>query len=266
MGIAALKQITQPPVGSRYRLSLAYTLGEILETQRLRYRVFAEELGARIDDGGQRIDCDWLDNFCYHLFVRDTDSGEVVACTRLLTDAQAQAAGGYYSAQEFELRNILALPGRKLEVGRSCVHPEYRSGAAVILLWAGLAEFVRERGFEWLFGCASIPLNDGGMRAHAISQLLLAKHLAPMEARVRPRISLPPTDLALPTSPRLPPLLKAYLSLGAKACGAPHWDARFGTADILVLVQVQDLSPRYARHFFERTRAPRSVRASENHL
>ncbi|HXG28583.1 MAG TPA: GNAT family N-acyltransferase [Nevskiales bacterium] len=296
---AVVANITRSaPAASRFRVGLAYTPEEVLETQRLRYRVFAEEMGAQIRDGGQRIDRDWLDHFCHHLLVRDTETGEVVASTRLLTDAQAQAAGGFYSAQEFDLRNILALPGRKLEVGRTCVHPDYRNGAVIALLWAGLAEFVRERGFAWLFGCASIELSDGGARAHAIARLLTEKHLAPIEARAEPRIRLPRTVPPLPCvrgtgareisrsanadaaaapaptlcgtvsqpSPRLPPLLKAYLSLGAKVCGPPYWDAQFGTADILVLVQVEDLSPRYARHFIQRSSAPITVRAGENRV
>jgi putative hemolysin len=162
MSAVAAKITPSAPAANRFRVGLAYTPAEVLETQRLRYRVFAEEMGAQIKDGGQRIDRDWLDHFCHHLLVRDTETGQVVASTRLITDAQAQAAGGFYSAQEFDLRNILALPGRKLEVGRTCVHPDYRSGAVIALLWAGLAEFVRERGFAWLFGCASIELNDGG--------------------------------------------------------------------------------------------------------
>lgn len=254
------------PAASRFRVTLACTPEEVRETQRLRFRVFAEEMGARINDGGQRIDRDWLDNFCHHLLVRDSETGAVVASTRLITDAQAQAAGGFYSAQEFDLRNIQALPGRKLEVGRTCVHPDYRSGAVIAMLWAGLAEFVRERGFQWLFGCASIELDDGGARAHAITRLLTEKHLAPIEARAEPRIRLPRTEQALPDNPRLPPLLKAYLSLGAKACGAAYWDAQFGTADILVLVQIEDLSPRYARHFIQRTSTPRPVSAGENRV
>jgi putative hemolysin len=263
---AIAEKLTPPPAASRFRVTLAHTPDEVLETQRLRYRVFAEEMGARIHDGGQRIDRDWLDHFCHHLLVRDAESGRVVASTRLITDAQAQAAGGFYSAQEFDLRNILALPGRKLEVGRTCVHPDYRSGATIAMLWAGLAEFVRERRFQWLFGCASIELNDGGLRAQAIARMLAEKHLAPIEARAEPRIKLPATDLPLPAGPRLPPLLKAYLSLGAKVCGAPYWDAQFGTADILVLVQVEDLSPRYARHFIQRTSAPRPVRVGEDRV
>lgn len=267
MSVTAAKMTAATPASSRFRVTLACTPEEVLETQRLRYRVFAEEMGAQIHDGGQRLDRDWLDNFCHHLLVRDVESGEVVASTRLITDAQAQAAGGFYSAQEFDLRNILALPGRKLEVGRTCVHPDFRSGAVIAMLWAGLAEFVRERGFAWLFGCASIELSDGGMRAQAITRMLNEKHLAPIEARVEPRIKLPiRNDMALPSNPRLPPLLKAYLSLGAKACGAPYWDAQFGTADILVLVQIEDLSPRYARHFFERPSTPRPARAGENRL
>jgi putative hemolysin len=266
MSAVAAKITPSAPAANRFMVGLAYTPAEVLETQRLRYRVFAEEMGAQIKDGGQRIDRDWLDHFCHHLLVRDTETGQVVASTRLITDAQAQAAGGFYSAQEFDLRNILALPGRKLEVGRTCVHPDYRSGAVIALLWAGLAEFVRERGFAWLFGCASIELNDGGARAHAIARALMEKHLAPIEARAEPRIKLPRTEQPLPDNPRLPPLLKAYLSLGAKVCGAPYWDAQFGTADILVLVQVEDLSPRYARHFIQRSSAPATVRAGENRV
>jgi putative hemolysin len=234
----------------RFTVGFARTYDEVRETQRLRYRIFAGELGAQIDDQGTGLDRDNYDPHCRHLFVRDNNSGAIVACTRILTDDRAGFTGGFYSSGEFNLGLLEHLPGRAMEIGRTCVDPAYRSGAVIALLWSGLADMIKRERFTYLFGCASIALDDGGANAHAIVEELRLNHLAPAWHRVRPRRPLPAADACLIGPVRMPPLLKAYVSLGAKACGEPFWDAEFNCADVFMLLNVGDLEPRYARRFF----------------
>lgn len=243
----------------RFITRFAETPAEILETQRLRYRIFAEEMGATIDCGESGVDRDHYDAHCLHLMVRETASDRLVACTRVLTDEAAARAGGFYSSGEFDLQMIDSLPGRVMEVGRTCVDAEFRSGAVIAVLWSALAELVVSRGFDYLFGCASIGLEDGGANAHAILAQIKDKYAAPGWQHVRPLITLPAADARPEQKPKLPPLLKAYFSLGAKACGAPYWDRDFNCADVFVLLNVSDLHPRYTRHFIDRAKAEESV-------
>lgn len=236
---------------ARFDVRLAGSEAEILECLKLRYRVFAGELGAAIDGGELGIDRDRFDAHCRHLLVRDLHSGDVVASTRLLCGDGARAAGDFYSAGEFDLGMIDSLPGRVLEVGRTCVDADYRNGAVIAALWQGLAGVIIDEGFDYLFGCASIGLEDGGASAHAIIQRLHSDHLSPPWQRVRPRSPLPADDggAVADARPRLPPLLKAYLSLGARACGEAYWDRDFNCADVFMLLNVSEMNPRYARHF-----------------
>ena len=236
----------------RFTVQFSRSNEELLETQRLRYRIFAEEMGAKIDDGGTRLDRDGFDIHCRHLYVRDNTSGRIIACTRILTDDRAQDAGGFYSAHEFEMGSLERLPGRSMEIGRTCVDAEFRSGAVIALLWSGIAELIERERFDYLFGCASVGLEDGGSNAHAILQTLREEYLSPAYHRVQPLNPLLLPDVR-PTVPgKMPPLLKAYVNLGAKACGEPYWDRDFNCADVFMLLNVMDLNPRYARRFFGR--------------
>lgn len=237
----------------RFAVGFAKTRDEVLETQRLRYRIFADEMGAEIHNTEEGVDSDHYDAYCRHLMVRDLDSGQVIACTRILTDDQAPRAGGFYSANEFDLSMLDSLPGRVMEVGRTCVDAEFRNGAVIASLWSGLAGFFNHYNFDYLFGCASIGLEDGGATAHALLQQIKAKYMAPSWQRVRPLQPLPAADARPTEKVRMPALLKAYFSLGAKSCGEPYWDRQFNCADVFVLVNVSDLHLRYARHFVRRT-------------
>lgn len=240
------------PRRSRFEVRFARTPAEILATQKLRYRIFAQELGAHIDSGIEGIDHDQYDRYCEHLMVVEPQSGRVVACTRILTDRAAPAAGGFYSSGEFDLAMLDALPGRVMEIGRTCVDAEFRNGAVIATLWQGIAAYVVNEGYDYLFGCASIGLDDGGSTAHAILEQIRQRYMAPESQRVRPYIPLPAADRRAVDKPRLPPLLKAYLSLGARACGDAYWDRDFNCADVFMLLNVSDLQPRYARHFLGR--------------
>lgn len=237
----------------KFVVGFARSEEEIVETQRLRYRIFAEELGAQIDGGDQSLDRDTYDPWCEHLTVRDTHSGRIVACTRILTDSRAPDAGGFYSSGEFDLAMVDALPGRVMEIGRTCVDRDFRSGAVIAVLWHGIAAYITTHGYDYLFGCASIGLEDGGAQAHAILQQIKSRHLAPATQHVRPYYPLPAADGRVHEKVRMPPLLKAYLSLGAKACGEAYWDREFNCADVFMLLNVSDLNPRYARHFLDRS-------------
>jgi len=236
-------------------VAFATTRAEREACYRLRYRVFVEEMDASIPAGHGGLERDRFDPHCHHLLVRHAATGAVIACTRVLTDTQACLTGGFYSEDEFDLARIRALPGRVMEIGRTCVDPAWRRGGTIAALWAGLARFMADNRFGFLIGCASIPMDDGGAAARSISDSLRARHLAPADRQVRPRRPLPAGDRAdQGASGRLPPLLKAYMRLGAKIGGEPCWDPAFGCADLFILLESGDLQSRYLRHFVERRR------------
>lgn len=223
---------------------------EIRAAQRLRYRVFAEEMGAQLHSDVAGLDVDPFDDFCRHLIVRDRRNGEVVACMRVLLDTDAKLAGSFYSETEFELGALITAPGRVMEIGRVCVHPEYRGGMVVSMLWAGLARFFQVTEYNRIIGCASIPLGGDGAGAMAAFAALAERYMAPEEFRVRPKLPLPLRDGPVPAA-RIPSLLLAYMRLGAKICGEPCWDPDFNTADLVVLLNPADLRQRYAKRFLK---------------
>ena len=226
---------------------LAETPEEIQQAQRLRAKIFSTEMGARFETPG--IDEDRFDPYCDHLLVRDTESGRLVGTTRLLRHERVMETGGFYTETEFDLSSVLRLPGRFVEVGRTCIHPDYRTGAAIATLWSGLTPYLNWMGYDYLIGCASIPLGPGVAPVRALVRQVLEKHGSTEDRRVTPRRPLPGVvgGQAQPTSP--PPLLKAYLRLGAEICGEAAWDPEFKTADLVVLLERTQINPRYARHF-----------------
>jgi putative hemolysin len=175
----------------RYHVSLAVDDSEIREAQRLRYMVFAEEMGARLSSLHPGLDTDLYDPYCDHLLVREMSSGEVVGTYRILTPDSAQRVGSYYSEQEFDLTRLSFLRPRMAELGRSCVHPAHRSGGVIARLWIGLADYMTRYGYEYIVGCASVGMAEGGHAAASIHRQLAERHLAPIEWRVTPRTRLP---------------------------------------------------------------------------
>jgi len=151
-------------------VGLAQTPREILEAQKLRYSVFAGELGARLRTRIPQVDQDIFDPYCEHLVVRDENTGAVVGTYRILSPAQAVKIGGYYSEGEFDLTRLQHLRPRMVEIGRSCVHADYRSGATITLLWAGLARYMLQHRYDYLIGCASMSMADGGHAAASVSR------------------------------------------------------------------------------------------------
>ena len=240
--------------GSRLYAELATTIEDIRASQALRYRVFAQELGATVQGAEAGYDEDAFDPYCQHLLVREGGSGRVIGSTRLMLDDGAAKAGGFYSESEFDIAPIRALPGRRLEVGRTCIDPVYRQGAAIAVLWSGLAGFVRSNEVDMLFGCASVEMHDGGIVAQAIMNRVRQYAMTDAGCRATPKNPLPPLPVGSEdtVAAPLPPLLKAYFRLGARACGEPCYDPAFNCADILVLVDVKAIDSSYTRHFLDR--------------
>jgi len=232
-----------------YSVALARSEEEVREAQRLRYQVFVEELGATIRCRTPNHDTDVYDPFCEHLLVRESHTDRVVGTYRILSPDASRRAGGYYSETEFYLPRLQNLRSRMVEIGRSCIHPGYRSGAVITLLWAGLAEYMLTHNYEYLMGCASIGMADGGHNAANLFAQLAPEHMAPAEYHVFPRHGLPVERLATNQPVLIPPLIKGYLRVGAWVCGQPAWDPYFNTADLLMLLPMSRMNPRYMRHF-----------------
>lgn len=234
-----------------FRVAMAESEHDVRAAQRLRWKVFAEEMGARLATPEPGLDIDMFDAHCEHLLVRDADTEEVVGTYRILGPDAARRLGGFYTDQEFDLTRLQHLRGGMVELGRSCVHAEHRSGGVITLLWAGLAEYMLKHGHDYLIGCASIGMGDGGQNAAGIWHAVREKHMSPVEWRVFPRCPLPLEALSGVAAPLVPPLIKGYLRAGAYVCGEPAWDPDFNTADLPILLPMKNLNPAYARHFLQ---------------
>jgi len=238
------------PSFSKLNLSLATTAKEVKEVQRLRYKVFIESMGLSALSNPDGLDKDEFDEHCDHLIVRDSKTLKVVGTYRILGPNAARQLGRYYSETEFDLSRLQHIRNSVAEAGRACIHPDYRSGAVIMLLWAGLAAYMRRERCSHLIGCASISLTDGGQNAAAIYRGLAAADFSPLEYRVTPHTPFPLDEIdSSSIEARIPPLLKGYLRAGAWVCGDPAWDPDFHSADLFVMLPLANLDDRYARHY-----------------
>lgn len=231
------------------QVSWARHADEVREAQKLRYKVFAKEMGANLPKNSGNLDIDMFDKFCDHLIVRDQETLKVIGTYRALPPHQARQIGCLYSDSEFDLVRLNHLRHKIVEIGRSCVHPDYRTGGVIMSLWGGLGQYMSQNGYEIMVGCASVPMGDGGHYAASLNRMFEEKHLAPIEYRTFPRIGLPLENLKSALEVEPPALIKGYLRLGAKICGEPAWDHDFNTADFLTMLRLSDINPRYAKHF-----------------
>jgi putative hemolysin len=231
-------------------------LDEVRAAQRLRYQVFVEEMGARPDPPAgtpAEHDADLFDRYCEHLIVRTRETSRtparVIGTYRVLTPWAAVRAGGLYSDTEFDLAPLRKLRPRMIELGRSCVHVDWRHGSVIMLLWAAVADLMRRNDLDTLIGCASIGMRDGGHVAASLWNSLKQTNLAHVERQVSPRLALPVEQLDSHLQVDPPPLVKGYLRCGSKVLGPPAWDPAFNTADLPLMMQLADLPSRYRRHF-----------------
>ena len=150
------------PSFSKLSLSLATTPEEVREVQRLRYQVFVEAMGLETLQNSDGLERDEFDDYCDHLIVRDSYTLKVVGTYRVMGARALAQTGRFYSESEFDLTRLQNLRPRILEAGRACIHPDYRSGGVIMMLWAGLAACMKKENAEYLVGCASVSLADGG--------------------------------------------------------------------------------------------------------
>ena len=244
---------------------LAADAHEVRAAQRIRYQVFAGEMGASMSPAAIRSgrDIDAFDTCCDHLLVIDTAiagdiEDQIVGTYRLLRQSVAKAHHGFYSASEFAVDDMLARHPQKrfLELGRSCVLPRYRTRRTVELLWQGIWSYALQHGVDAMFGCASFPglrpeahalalsflhhhaAARGDWRVSALPELYREMDLMPAEA-IRPRAALA----------ALPPLIKGYLRLGAAFGNGAVVDRAFRTTDVMVVLPRAAISERYVNYY-----------------
>lgn len=248
----AVKEFQQKSKPSRFTVRLAENQREIEECLRLRYRVFAQEMGARLSSNNEGLDKDRFDEFCKHLMVFDNSTDKVIATTRLLLSEDAKKAGFFYSETEFDLELILKQRGRFMEVGRTCIDPSSRKGSVLAILWQGIAEVIVDYKVDYLIGCASISLRNGDDYINSVMHQLRKEHYSADNLRVRPLVPFQTGQQESEHEAAIPTLLKGYLRQGAMICGEAHWDAEFHVADVFVLLPCEKISQSYQRHFLKR--------------
>ena len=214
---------------------------EIKEAQKLRFKVFSEEMGANLISANKKIDQDIFDNYCEHLIVRNKINEKVIGTYRVLTPQGAMDIGHYYSELEFDIEKILTLRKNMVEVGRACIHKDYRSGGVIMLLWAELGKFMQTNRYETMIGCSSVSIKDGGHAAASLYNLLNKSDKINYDYESNPKNPLPIDQLNNSLEVEPPALLKGYLRIGAKVCGKPAWDPDFNTADFLTLLNLRDI-------------------------
>jgi putative hemolysin len=251
---------------SHFELGLASGAEDIREAQRLRYAVFVEELGGDgpLVDHARGIEADRFDPHFDHLLLRDRrrpEGDRVVGVYRLMREEQAHAAGQFYSEDEYDLLPLRASGRRLLELGRSCLHPDYRGGTAMMHLWNGLAGYIAEHEIEVMFGVASFHGTDPAAIAAALS-LLHHRHLAPRDVRPRARDEgyqrmdlIAAAELDRPAAIRqIPALIKAYLRLGGFVGEGAFVDRSFNCIDVCLVMDIARMSPGH-RAIYTRRRA-----------
>ena len=221
-------------------MRIASTPEDVVKAQELRFEVFNVEMNEGLDSSYlSGLDEDPFDAVCQHLLVEF--AGEVVGTYRMQTGRNAAAQIGYYSAQEFDFAPLEPLREDIVELGRACVSRNHRNLIVLGLLWRGIVAYARAHGCRYLLGCSSVHSQDAREGA-ALYFKLRPQHLAPPSLLTTPQPDWAcPLDHVADKPPRTPKLLSAYLSIGAKLCGAPAIDQQFKTIDFLTLLDLEQL-------------------------
>ncbi|MEX3011215.1 GNAT family N-acetyltransferase [Hoeflea sp. TYP-13] len=244
---------------------LAATPSEIAAAQAVRFNVFAKEMGAALPPESMRCgrDMDAFDAVCDHLLVLDHSivgdpEKQIVGTYRLLRQEVARANDGFYSTSEFAIADLLARHPEKrfMELGRSCVLPQYRTRRTVELLWQGNWAYSLEHGIDAMFGCASMPGVQPEAHALPLSFLYhncLASGIWSVSARpeLYSNMDLMPKEAVDMRGAinSMPPLLKGYLRLGAMIGDGAVIDRAFGTTDVMVVLPIAQINNRYINHY-----------------
>ncbi len=249
----ALPAVWPRPVETSFQVVWAHSADEVAQAQRLRFRIFHDEMGAHLPLDSAAVpghDIDRYDAHCEHLLIRarsGAQHGQVVATCRLLTPAGAAAAGGRYTDGEFDLDPIRNRLSTTIEMGRVCIHPDWRNGMLVMAMWKAVGEQMALQKFDSMIGCTSVSAADGGELARQLWWQLSATHLVPAPLQIRPRMALALGSRAGLPRVAIPTLMKGYLRCGGRLLGPPALDRDFNTADFPMLVNLADLPSRYVK-------------------
>ena len=260
-GTATFAQPFEPLEAGNLIVRIAENAREIDLAQRLRFRIFCGELGAKANPQvmAEQRDFDKFDDVCEHMLVVDRNKqgdDSIVGTYRLLTRTRMQKIGHFYSESEFNIDQLKKIEGEIMELGRSCVDKEYRSRAAMQLLWRGIGAYVMAHDIKTMFGCASLYGIDVPKHAEALSYLY-HYHLAPPELRVRAlddqyvEMNVIPKDVldAKRTIASLPPLVKGYLRLGGYVGEGAVVDRDYNTTDVGIIVKTDLITEKYVGRY-----------------
>jgi putative hemolysin len=261
MSTASVLIAADPPTLStdtpRYTLLLSTEPALIDAAQRLRHDVFTSEPGYALAGAADGRDADRFDEHCDHLLVREDSSGELVGCYRMLPPPGAIAAGGLYTATEFDVDGLDPLRPSLVEMGRAVVREDHRNGGVVLLMWAGILAYLDRCGYDYVAGCVSVPVcaadeEAPGSQIRGVRDFVRRRHAASAEYTVHPY--RPVTlggkgldDIDPPARATVPPLMRGYLRLGAQVCGEPAHDPDFGVGDFPALLDKRRADTRYLR-------------------
>ncbi|UKS29000.1 GNAT family N-acetyltransferase [Paenibacillus sp. HWE-109] len=244
------------PRKTNLSVMLANRTNDIEQALRLRYQVFVVEENNMLLHNEDGLERDAYDAYCDHLIVKDLDMDKVIGTYRLLPGDRALTGIGFYSETEFDLTSYTTYKKQSLELGRSCIAPEYRGGRAIQLLWEGIAGYIAERNYSHLIGCASVHVNQVE-ELNLIYSLLLQKQMITDRYGIKPLAThliqgiaqIPIDSNDKDVFRKLPPLMKGYQWLGAEIGGEPAYDALFKTVDFFIVLQKERITKRYKRHF-----------------
>jgi len=261
MSTASVLIAADPPTLSsdtpRYTLLLSTDPALIDAAQRLRHDVFTSEPGFELAGAIDGRDADRFDEHCDHLIVREDNSGELVGCYRMLPPPGAIAAGGLYTATEFNVQGLDALRPSLVEMGRAVVREDHRNGGVVLLMWAGILAYLDRCGYDYVTGCVSVPVHgpqdeSPGSQIRGVRDFVRRRHAAPSEYTVYPYRPVTVDgrgldDIDPPRRVSVPPLMRGYLRLGAQVCGEPAHDPDFGVGDFPALLDKRQADVRYLK-------------------
>ncbi len=241
----------------RYTLLLSTDPALIEAAQRLRHDVFTSEPGFALAGATDGRDADRFDEYCDHLLVREDNSGELVGCYRMLPPPGAIAAGGLYTATEFDVGALDPLRPELVEMGRAVVREDHRNGGVVLLMWAGILAYLDRCNYQYVTGCVSVPVSGAddevpGSQIRGVRDFVRRRHAAPEQYTVRPYRPVTVDgkgldDIDPPGRVAVPPLMRGYLRLGAQVCGEPAHDPDFGVGDFPALLDKRQADTRYLR-------------------
>jgi putative hemolysin len=253
---AVLEHSCENPLAStpQFQVGLAQSLEDLIDCQRLRYLVFNCELGEGLDSSkALGLDRDRFDFICDHLMVRECNLGKLVGTYRMQSGYRAKGNLGYYGEQFFDFSPFEPVRAEVLELGRACVHTEYRNTLVLHMLWKGIARYAMSCGARYLLGCSSINSQDEA-EGLALYEQLKEKYLAAPELRTKPKPDFSceafRSKPAFVETPKPPRLFRAYLDVSARLCGPPSIDREFKTIDFLTVIDLRSIPDRVRVRFF----------------